>query len=57
MSKREYGTGSIYYLESRNRWVAQYRVGIGPDGKVKKSQYREKQKKKSRTNYESYKLR
>lgn len=45
MSKREYGTGSIYYLESRNRWVAQYRVGIGPDGKVKKKSISGKTKK------------
>lgn len=34
--KREYGTGSIYYSESRKRWVGQYKTGTAADGKPKK---------------------
>lgn len=36
MSKREYGTGSIYYIESRKKWAAQYRVGYNANGNPKK---------------------
>lgn len=36
MSKREYGTGSVYYIESRKKWAAQYKVGINANGKPKK---------------------
>lgn len=36
MSKREYGTGSVYYIEARKKWAAQYRVGYNADGKPKK---------------------
>ena len=36
MAKREYGTGSVYYSESKKKWVGQYRVGIDANGKVKK---------------------
>lgn len=34
--KRTYGTGSIYWSESRNQWVGQYIAGIKPDGKPNK---------------------
>lgn len=36
MSKREYGTGSVYYSESKKKWVGQYRVGVDANGKTKK---------------------
>lgn len=34
--KRTYGTGSIYWSESRNQWVGQYIAGVKPDGKPNK---------------------
>lgn len=39
MSKREYGSGSVYFDEKRGKkgkWVGQYRVGIDANGKPKK---------------------
>lgn len=36
MSKREYGTGSIYFSNAKNKWIGQYRVGIDEKGKPKK---------------------
>lgn len=36
MAKREYGTGSVYYSESRKRWVGQYKTGVTAEGKPKK---------------------
>lgn len=36
MKKREYGTGSIYYIESRSRWAAQLKVGVKADGSPRK---------------------
>lgn len=34
--KRTYGTGSIYWSDSRNQWVGQYIAGVKPDGKPNK---------------------
>lgn len=34
--KRTYGTGSIFWSESRNQWVGQYIAGVKPDGKPNK---------------------
>lgn len=36
MNKREYGTGSIYYIDTRKRWAAQYKIGVNENGKPKK---------------------
>lgn len=36
MSKREYGTGSVYFSESKKKWVGQYRIGTDANGKPKK---------------------
>lgn len=36
MSKREYGTGSVYFSESKKKWVGQYRIGTDTNGKPKK---------------------
>lgn len=35
-SKRDYGTGSVYYSESRKSWCAQYKVGVNSNGSAKK---------------------
>ncbi len=37
MSRRDYGNGSIYFSESRNRWVAQCKTGISSEGKIKRT--------------------
>lgn len=34
--KRTYGTGSIYWSDSRNQWVGQYIAGVKADGKPNK---------------------
>ncbi len=34
MAKNTYGNGSIYYSESKEKWVGQIKVGIKTDGKV-----------------------
>lgn len=31
--KRDYGSGSLYFSESRGYWVGQYKIGVKPDGK------------------------
>ncbi|MGN0535145.1 MAG: tyrosine-type recombinase/integrase [Eubacterium sp.] len=36
MSKREYGTGSIYFSEQKNKWIGQIRTSVDADGKKKK---------------------
>lgn len=36
MAKREYGSGSVYYSESRKRWVGQYKTSVTAEGKPKK---------------------
>lgn len=36
MSKREYGSGSVYFIESKKRWCGQFRIGVDVNGKVKK---------------------
>ena len=48
MSKREYGTGSIYYIESRQRWAASLKVGVNANGTPKKKTVTGKTKKKLR---------
>ena len=35
MTKREYGSGTIFYNESRKQWVGRYKVGIDSNGKRK----------------------
>lgn len=32
--KRDYGSGSLYFSESRGYWVGQYKIGVKPDGKA-----------------------
>lgn len=34
MAKNTYGNGSIYYSESKGKWVGQIKVGIKTDGKI-----------------------
>ena len=31
--KRDYGSGGLYYSESRGYWIGQYKLGVKPDGK------------------------
>lgn len=45
MSKREYGTGSVYFSESKKKWVGQYRIGIDSNGKTKRKTLYGKSKK------------
>lgn len=34
--KRAYGSGTVYYSESKQRWIGQYTIGTKPDGKPDK---------------------
>lgn len=45
MNKREYGTGSIYYIESRKRWAASLKIGVNANGTPKKKTVTGKTKK------------
>lgn len=32
--KRDYGSGGLYYSESRGYWIGQFKIGVKPDGKA-----------------------